>query len=247
VRAAGAVHFEVVEVGVDEDTGDGEVGAFVAFPSVDLEEEAFLEVAGADADGFEAQLEDGDGVFDVFGGEASGEMLGDGFDGVADVAVVADPVDDDISGAADAVFDLDHVPLAGEFFLEGDGAGGSVGHGVHFGVAFAVGAGTGATVELRPIGLVLDILFNFTVGDVGLLLVFGGLGGFGGSADFLGHACDGGEVGGFVIRFFAFEDGIGDELLLDALFKGHEGELEDLHGLNHAGGQLHPLFHPHVL
>ncbi len=37
-----AVHFEVVEVGADEDPGSSEVDVVFAFPGVDLEEEAFL-------------------------------------------------------------------------------------------------------------------------------------------------------------------------------------------------------------
>jgi len=98
---------------------DGEVESAVAFPGVDLEEEAFLEIAGTDADGSRRCWRMG-WRRRRLGGEAGGEVFGDFFDGVAEVAIVADPVDEDVSGAADAVFDFDEIPLAGEFFLEGD-------------------------------------------------------------------------------------------------------------------------------
>ncbi len=90
-------------------------------------------------------------------------------------------------------------------------------------------------------------MVDFAVGDVGDLFILLWGGDFWGGGGFLGHTGDGGEVGGFVIGFAAFEDGVGGELLLDAFFEGHEGELEDFHGLDHAWGQLHPLVHSHVL
>ncbi len=50
---------------------------------------------------------------------------------------------------------------------------------------------------------------------------------------------------GFVIGdFFLLEHRILLQLLLDALLERHDGQLKDLHRLNHAGGQNHPLVHP---
>ena len=50
-----------------------------------------------------------------------------------------------------------------------------------------------------------------------------------------------GLVGG---DLFLFEDRVFLELLLNALLKRHDGQLQNLHRLNHAGGQNHPLVHP---
>ena len=46
--------------------------------------------------------------------------------------------------------------------------------------------------------------------------------------------------------FLELEDRILLELLLDPLLQRHDRQLENLHGLDHAGGQNHPLVHPLV-
>ena len=49
----------------------------------------------------------------------------------------------------------------------------------------------------------------------------------------------------FEFVFAHFQDGVVLEFLFDAFFQGHEGELEDLHALDHSGRQ--ELTHSHFL
>ena len=51
----------------------------------------------------------------------------------------------------------------------------------------------------------------------------------------------GGTVLGGVLQL---QDGVLLQLLLDALLQRHDGQLQDFHRLDHAGGQDHPLVQP---
>jgi len=48
------------------------------------------------------------------------------------------------------------------------------------------------------------------------------------------------------LAFPKFEHGVVLQLLFDAFFQGLERELEDLHALDHAGGEELSLLHPQV-
>lgn len=218
VEFSGAEGGEVV---ADEAGGEG-VGLAESF---ELDEEAFAEVAGADADGVEILDEFKDG-FDLGGGVAGGE--GEFFEGGGEVAVVVDASDDQFADALFFFAEIGEGELVEKVLLEGFDLGDGVEEELAAGGVLGGVGSPGLVLEevFAPFVVEFGEDFEFVVEGFGIVGLFFGFG-F--------------EAGGGVAGFL--EGGVLLHFLADEGAEFEDGDLEQFEGLAElrSKGLLHPL------
>ena len=216
-----------------------------------LQQQAFLQIAGGDAGRVEL-LHDGQGPLGqgmIFLRRVQPQKV---FQAALQVAVGIEVVDDPLAHRPQVRLDLEPTQLVAEIVLQGLRPGDHVGHGVelsHAGLFHLGPRRTRAFLEVfgpllvhlhQPLEVVL-VLGRFVDDQFALLL--GGRVGRSLTLDF------GRFRGQIRIVLAQVEHGILLDLLLDPLLQGQDGQLQNLHGLDHPRRQNHLLLlrDPHAL
>lgn len=225
--------------------------AFLAVSPLQLEHEAFAEVAGADAGRVEG-LDGPEDGFDLVRGDAGGEgeFVGAGLE----VAVVVDVADDHLGDLAVRRAEFGEADLFEEFLLEGGLGDEGIEHELApFLVLGGGSVGAGASgVLVAPVLVELEEFLEFLVEGVvggfgwflggGIVLDVGrGFGGVGGGRG-LG-AADLAFLGGFLGDGGFLEDGVLLEFLFDEGLEFEHGSLQQGEGLLELRRQHHLLRH----
>ena len=228
-----AVLLEVVEVVGDQDVED------IAHRDVgrELEKEALAEVPGADAGRVEL-LNQAQGQLGLLGGGLAAEVDQDLAEVHVQEAVVVQVVDDELGDRPGGRVAVEEPELIREVVVERLRSRRHVLHGVVLAVGLFAegGAAEARAIEVGVVPIVLEAV------DLGL----GGLGvglrlGRSRSVLSIGVGFGGGGLAE------VDQDRVLDDLLVDPLLQRHQGELEDLHRLDHPGRHAEPHVGPHLL
>ena len=164
----------------------------------------------------------GDGILQILKRESGGEMLGDFFQGIADVAFIIDPIDRARCRRGGCDPGSPPNPIAASVLPGAMHRGRRCWPWRPFWHRARRWRRFGP-IEKTEILLVAQILFDFTIANfVGLAVILRG--GFRGLKNFLRDSGNGGQVGGGIkFRIAAIQGGIGLHFLFDAFFHAISG------------------------
>ena len=202
-----AVHAEVLEVLLDDRPSERRA----VRNAVELQQEAFLQAAGADARGVEA-LDDQERFLDVV--ELAFTLFGELFERRDEAAIGIERVDDHLAPLEQFVVEIEEVQLRDEVLGQRLAPTWRVGQGLHLGVGVLGAAASPEPAEfaLTLVELLERLEARLEVAEVVLLL------------------------GRFLCRALGLDDVQEDvllQLLVDAVLQLQQRILENLHGLDH--------------